>query len=150
MHLRADVQTRTEIETRKIARSLARELRADDIVALTGPLGAGKTTFVRGLAEGLGLEASAVSSPTFSIVHDYGSTAAGPPLLHLDLYRVPDRVEELRELGLPEILLGRIAAVEWPTAALRAAVRVTHDVALEPQPSGSRRIRIRREPACPR
>ena len=70
-------------ETEKIAGELAHRLKGGDVLAFQGGLGAGKTTFVRGLALGLGFDGE-VSSPTFALVHEYD---AKPPLYHFDLYR---------------------------------------------------------------
>jgi len=71
--------------TEAVAARLAAALRAGDLIALDGPLGAGKTAFVRGLASGLGLDPRVVKSPTFVLHHVYGSP---PRLHHLDLYRL--------------------------------------------------------------
>ena len=71
-------------ETEKIAGELAHRLKGGDVLAFQGGLGAGKTTFVRGLALGLGFDGE-VSSPTFALVHEYD---AKPPLYHFDLYRI--------------------------------------------------------------
>jgi tRNA threonylcarbamoyl adenosine modification protein YjeE len=132
-----------EEDTRAVARGLAGELRAGDVVALSGPLGSGKTVFVRGLAEGLGGEPKAVVSPTFAILHEYDCAPAG--LVHLDLYRVADDEKELREIGLPDVLAGKIAAVEWPN---RSAARLLHfrfRVSIEGPAAARRTIRIDRE-----
>mgnify|MGYP006145644947 CR=1 FL=1 len=92
------VQTGSEDETLAVARDLAAHLKPGDIVRLSGDLGAGKTAFVRGLAVGLGIDADAVSSPTFSLVHEYrGGRLA---LYHADLYRLNDATTE--DLGLEE------------------------------------------------
>ena len=76
--------TNSAAETEKFARELAASLKPDDVLAFYGGLGMGKTTFVRGLALGLG-SLDEVSSPTFSLVHEYRST---PKLYHFDMYRV--------------------------------------------------------------
>ena len=104
-------QSNSEEETRHIAAALAKELRAGAIVLLKGDLGAGKTAFVRGLAEGLGLKPEEVTSPTFTLVHEYRGGRL--PLVHVDLYRL-DRAD-LDEIGLDQDVANRgIVAVEWP------------------------------------
>ena len=80
--------TRSEAETSALGRALGRRLSAGDVVLLAGPLGAGKTAFVRGLAEGLGCAADEVSSPTFTLVQEYRGGRL--PLVHVDLYRLDD------------------------------------------------------------
>ena len=98
-------------ETRKAGRQLAGLLRGGEVLSLEGPLGAGKTTFVQGLAEGLGCRADEVSSPTFTLVHEYPDGRL--PLVHLDLYRL-DSPDELAALGFDDLLAGTtIAALEW-------------------------------------
>ncbi|MFN2449644.1 MAG: tRNA (adenosine(37)-N6)-threonylcarbamoyltransferase complex ATPase subunit type 1 TsaE [Candidatus Baltobacteraceae bacterium] len=91
------------------AHGFAGTLRAGDVVGLSGPLGAGKTTFVRAVAQELTGRLNA-SSPTFTFWHRY---AGDPPVDHLDLYRIAD-VCELRELGLEEAFEGdSIVLIEW-------------------------------------
>lgn len=100
-------------ETIRVARTLAARLRPGDLVALEGPLGAGKTCFVRGLAEGLGLDPREVSSPTFLLCQEY-ENESGLRLAHLDGYRLagPD---DLETIGWDEIQRaeGTVIAVEW-------------------------------------
>lgn len=101
----------SEAETREAGRRLAALLRGGEVLSLEGPLGAGKTTFVKGLAEGLGCRASEVSSPTFTLVHEY--PGGHFPVVHLDLYRL-ESAEELAALGFDDLLAGpTIAAIEW-------------------------------------
>ncbi len=99
----------SEIETEKLGARLATKLNPGDVLWLEGDLGAGKTAFVRGLAEGLGVTAH-VSSPTFSIAHEY----PGPIwLFHFDLYRLSG-LEELWDIGWEDYLQrGGICVVEW-------------------------------------
>jgi tRNA threonylcarbamoyladenosine biosynthesis protein TsaE len=108
--------TTSEEETRALARSLARDLQAGATLLLSGDLGAGKTAFVRGLAEGLGLDPDVVTSPTFTLVHEYRGGRL--PLVHVDLYRL-DRAE-LDEIGLDSDLASQgVAAIEWPDRLTR-------------------------------
>ena len=94
----------------RLATTFAASLRAGDVVALRGDLGAGKTTFVAAIVRALGIDAD-VASPTFTFWHRYGGT---PPIEHLDLYRIESPLDA-RELGLDEALDGRgIVFVEWP------------------------------------
>jgi tRNA threonylcarbamoyladenosine biosynthesis protein TsaE len=99
--------------TRAAALALAGSLDAAGLVlALSGPLGAGKTAFVRGLAEGLGVDPGAVASPTFVIVGEY-TAAGGRRLAHVDLYRVASAAE-LEDAGFLDLLEpGSVVAVEW-------------------------------------
>jgi tRNA threonylcarbamoyladenosine biosynthesis protein TsaE len=141
-----EYESTREEETRRIGRLFASELRPDDVVSLTGPLGAGKTVFVRGLAEGLGANPVDVASPTFALLHEYECGPEAPPLVHLDLYRIPDREEELRELGLPDIVTGKITAVEWPTPTSDRLLEVRYRVRLEASGEEARKIRLEKEP----
>ena len=102
--------THSEDETAAAARSLAATLGPGDVVLLYGDLGAGKTAFTRGLAEGLGARGADVSSPTFTLVHEYRGGRV--PLVHVDLYRL-DNPREIDDLGLEEIAAGGVLAVEW-------------------------------------
>jgi tRNA threonylcarbamoyladenosine biosynthesis protein TsaE len=97
-------------ETEAIATELASILKSGDIVTLYGPLGSGKTTFVRGLAQGLGCQIP-VRSPTYSLINEY----PGPlPLFHLDFYRL-EGMAEIEDLGWTEYLdSGGVVAIEWP------------------------------------
>ena len=104
--------------TQAVAAVLAERLRAGDAVLLGGDLGAGKTTFTQGLARGLGV-ADVVTSPTFTLVRDYPTTA-GFRLLHADVYRL-EQLQEILDLGLPEQLEeGACAVIEWGERAALA------------------------------
>ena len=107
----------SESETRAIAAALALRLQPGAVLLLSGDLGAGKTAFVRGLAEGLGLDPEEVTSPTFTLVHEYRGGAL--PLIHVDLYRL-DRAE-LDEIGLDQDLAATgVTAVEWAERLARS------------------------------
>ena len=105
------MHSRSLEDTRSVGRGLAADLRAGDCILLEGSLGAGKTEFARGLAEGLGVSPDEVRSPTFTLVNIYTGRL---PVYHIDLYRI-ERAPELRELGLEEVLgTDGVAIVEWP------------------------------------
>ena len=120
--------TQSERETAAVGRELAASLAAGSVVLLFGDLGAGKTAFVRGLAEGLGIPADAVSSPTFTLVQEYRGGRL--PLFHVDLYRLDDP-REIEDLGLDDIASDGVTAIEW-AEKLRSrddaaiAVRIGH------------------------
>jgi tRNA threonylcarbamoyl adenosine modification protein YjeE len=92
-----------------LARRLAPSLRAGDRLALDGPMGAGKTTFVRHLVGALGGDPACVSSPTYTLLHRY---AAVPPVIHVDACRL-DGAGQLAALGFDELAEDAVAAVEW-------------------------------------
>jgi tRNA threonylcarbamoyladenosine biosynthesis protein TsaE len=96
--------------TEQAGNALASQLRAGDVIALFGNLGAGKTTFARGVLRGLGF-AEDVASPTFPIVQAYEELAV--PLWHVDLYRIEDPAE-LAELALDEARADTALVIEWP------------------------------------
>lgn len=103
-------ETGSPDETQALAARLARLLRPGDAVVLSGDLGAGKTTFVKGLALGLGMDPAEVVSPTFTLINEYPGQI---PLFHFDLYRLADG-RELAELGFDEYLEREgICAIEW-------------------------------------
>ena len=128
----------SEDETQALGRRVAATLHAGDVLLLAGDLGAGKTTFVRGLAQGLGIDPEAVSSPTFTLVHEYRGGRL--TLHHADLYRLDRTATE--DLGLEEIgVKDGVLAIEWPdrlTHALPGARTVT----LETVGESARRITI--------
>ena len=99
-------------QTRDVARKMASFLRAGDVIGLTGPLGGGKTTFVQGLAEGLGLQRGVlVSSPTYTFIHEYRCDPLH--LYHMDFYRLGSPAEA-GSLGLDDYLDARqICIIEW-------------------------------------
>ena len=116
--------TRSEAETASVASALAATLVAGDVILVSGNLGAGKTAFVRGLAEGLGIDAEDVSSPTFTLVHEYRGGRL--TLYHVDLYRLEKAATD--DLGLEELHRG-VLAIEWPD-------RLSHQL------PGARRVSI--------
>ncbi|OLD20360.1 MAG: tRNA (adenosine(37)-N6)-threonylcarbamoyltransferase complex ATPase subunit type 1 TsaE [Acidobacteria bacterium 13_1_40CM_3_65_5] len=129
------ITTHSENETADVGCELAQTLTAGSVVLLFGDLGAGKTAFVRGLAEGLGVQPDEVSSPTFTLVQEYRGGRV--PLFHVDLYRLND-AREIDDLGLDEIAADGVMAIEWaeklvpdgrlkPSASARSPSRATAD-----------------------
>jgi tRNA threonylcarbamoyladenosine biosynthesis protein TsaE len=118
------INTHSEAETSQVGRDLAPGLGAGSVVLLFGDLGAGKTAFVRGLAEGLGVSPDDVSSPTFTIMQEYRGGRV--TLFHVDLYRL-EEPREIEDLGLNEIAGEGILVIEWAErlpSEPRDAVRV--------------------------
>ena len=135
-----ELVTASPTETEALAARLAARLAVGDVVAVSGELGAGKTTFVRGAARALGF-AGTVSSPTFTIGHRY---EAPTPVAHLDLYRLTGLDAE--EWGdLEPYFDGTVAFVEWPEHGgdWLPAARVT--VTLDHVDESHRRVRITSE-----
>jgi tRNA threonylcarbamoyladenosine biosynthesis protein TsaE len=106
-----DFFSRSPEQTRRVGMRLGSALRAGDVICLQGDLGAGKTTFVQGLAQGWGT-LDAVSSPTFILVNNY-RRADGAQLYHMDAYRL-ESVPEAEELDLDAMLAHGVLLVEWP------------------------------------
>jgi tRNA threonylcarbamoyladenosine biosynthesis protein TsaE len=111
--LDTELELPTTADTEALGEQLAPELRAGDLLVLSGPLGAGKTALVRGLARGLGV-AGPVTSPTFVIAREHRPLpgGAGVPLVHVDAYRLGS-VAELDDLDLDTDLADAVVAVEW-------------------------------------
>jgi len=103
------IDSHSEQETTDAGRAFAQRLAAGDVLLLYGDLGAGKTAFVRGLAQGLGASAEDVSSPTFTLVQEYGGGRL--TLYHADLYRLTE--DEAADLGLADIGEEGVLAIEW-------------------------------------
>ena len=133
--------TRSEGETIDLARDIASTLQPGDVLRLSGNLGAGKTAFVRGLAAGLGIDPDEVSSPTFTLVHEYRGGRL--TLYHVDLYRLPQAATA--ELGLEELgVRDGVVAIEWPDR-LSHSMPDAIDISIEIVDEETRRIVINRE-----
>ena len=138
----------SEEETVDLGRGLGRALKGGELLLLQGDLGFGKTVFVRGVATALGVSPDEVSSPSYTLVHEYKGGRL--PLFHLDLYRLDTPDEEVGALGIEDILsAGGVVLVEWgeklPPFLRRGATTIRfHDVG-----EGSRRIEILSEPSNP-
>jgi tRNA threonylcarbamoyladenosine biosynthesis protein TsaE len=133
------ITTHAESETAAVGRDLARTLAAGAVVLLSGDLGAGKTAFVRGMAEGLGIDPAEVSSPTFTLIQEYRGGRL--VLHHVDLYRLQSI--EVDDLGLDEITLDEgVTAVEWPDRLPRPFENAVH-VRIDQGAEDERTITIR-------
>lgn len=130
--------TTSEEETRERAARLAADLTPGAVLLLSGDLGAGKTVFVKGLAAGLGINPDEVTSPTFTLVHEYSGGRL--PLVHVDLYRL-DRAD-LDEIGLDQDVASRgVVAVEWAERLTREIAGATR-IRIEDAGEDRRRIRV--------
>jgi tRNA threonylcarbamoyladenosine biosynthesis protein TsaE len=128
-------------DTRQAARDLVALLSGKRaILSLEGPLGAGKTCFVQGLAEALACDPKGVSSPTFSLIHEYSD---GPlPFVHMDLYRL-ESSEELEALGFDDLFVeSHLTAIEWGDKFLNALPPDTIRLGFSIEHNEQRRIRL--------
>lgn len=154
-----ELVTRSEADTRRVAKRLAQVLAGGERIGLSGELGAGKTCFVRGLAEGLGVPLELVRSPSFTIVLPYHGGRL--PLYHVDLFRMQPGEED--RLALREYLYGDgVCAIEWfenlgeplvdflsisltfVGASSRRLVAAGHGVGYHPMLQSLREMKIRR------
>jgi tRNA threonylcarbamoyladenosine biosynthesis protein TsaE len=133
------LESRSEDQTEALGRRLAASLPAVRLIYVRGPLGAGKTTFVRGLLRGLGY-AGPVKSPTFTLVEPYEVGAVA--LHHFDLYRIVNPAE-LEFLALRDYVgSGDVCVVEWPEHARGALPTPDLDVMIEPRTNRERDVRV--------
>ena len=115
-------------DTQNIAKNLAKTLSGGEVILLNGDLGAGKTTFTKGLVKGLGGKKTVVS-PTFTIMHSYDDTRI--PVYHFDMYRIADE-DERYELGLEEYLYENgVAVIEWNKFSRLPEKTVTVNIVLK-------------------
>lgn len=115
-------------ETIDLARRFAAQLVPGDVVTLAGPLGSGKTQFVRGVCEGLNVRAH-VASPTFTLINEYDAPLG--KVVHVDLYRIT-RKAELAELGIDEYLNSRcLCLIEWPEIIVDLLPPVRYEIVFE-------------------
>jgi tRNA threonylcarbamoyladenosine biosynthesis protein TsaE len=140
------IVTRSREETEALGERIGRAAQADDVLALWGELGAGKTALVRGLARGLGIPQDEVTSPTFVIVHEHHEGRL--PLYHVDLYRIAPA--DARTTGWEEgLAAGGVTAIEWPDRVAPELPEDRLDVRIEHAGSADER-RVRLEPTGPR
>ena len=131
------ITTYSADETQALGKKLAESLRPGDVIAYFGDLGAGKTAFTRGIAEGLGVSEQ-VTSPTYTIVNEYLSGRL--PLFHFDMYRLGSS-DELFDIGWEDYLArGGVCAVEWSENVADALERDTVRVDIRRGGEESRRV----------
>lgn len=108
-------------ETHEVGRAIGEACAGGERITLQGELGAGKTSLARGIAEGVGIDPTAVSSPTFTIIHEHEGERDGLRFIHADAFRIGD-TDELDALGWQELLADRnaVIALEWPERAANA------------------------------
>lgn len=139
------IRLEDEAATLAIGRNFSNIAHVGDVIALFGDLGAGKTTFARGLLAGLGLEGEA-PSPTFAIVQPYAPPETRLPVAHIDLYRI-ESIEEIEELGLQEIRPDTLLIIEWPERMGAALWSDALRLSLERTPDGARVLTAQVPPA---
>jgi tRNA threonylcarbamoyladenosine biosynthesis protein TsaE len=140
-------QTHSDEETTDLGRRLSAELKPGSIVLLRGDLGAGKTTMVKGIAEGFrAAKAEDVTSPTFTLIHEYRGQEV--TLYHIDLYRI-DTQRELDTLALDDLMTPQsILLIEWGEKFERFAKKRDVEIAIEHRGGDDRRVTFLRENNC--
>jgi tRNA threonylcarbamoyladenosine biosynthesis protein TsaE len=134
-----EYQTATEEETIALGEQLAREFSSGDVVLLIGNLGAGKTTLAKGIVRGLtGTSTDEVSSPTFTLIHEYGEQ---PKVYHIDLYRL-DTPAEVAALGLDDLFESGICLIEWGERFREMMPERRVEIHITPTPSDTRGISL--------
>jgi tRNA threonylcarbamoyladenosine biosynthesis protein TsaE len=134
--------TRSAEETFELAYGIGESLTASTVFLLQGDLGAGKTVFAKGIAAGLEIDPAEVNSPTFTLVNAH---AGRMRLYHLDLYRLSGSIDEVREIGLGEMLSepNAVVLIEWPERLGDWEIRDAYAVSLRDDGAETRRIEIR-------
>jgi tRNA threonylcarbamoyladenosine biosynthesis protein TsaE len=138
----AELRVATDVAMRDLGRELAGRLRAGDLVILTGPLGAGKTTLVQGIGEGLGVRGP-VTSPTFVIARVHPVLAgSGPSLVHADAYRLGS-IDEVDDLDLDADVASAVTVVEWGQGLAEGLAEDRLEISIRPDPdSDVRTVRL--------
>lgn len=147
------IRVTSEDETRAFGRRLASALEGGDVVAVDGPLGAGKTRLAMGVAEGLGLDPKTISSPTYVICHEHPGARDGLTLAHVDAYRLRGSIEDLESVGWDDFAGDAevITLVEWSERVAEAmpAAAVHIRIDLEPASESDRAIEVSGRGAAP-
>ena len=138
-HSIEEITTHSPEETEALGRRIGQQLKGDELIALFGGMGMGKTAFVRGLAEGLGIPSEEVSSPTFAIVHEHEGRVM---LYHFDMYRV-ESWDDLYSTGFFDYLGSGVVVTEWSENIEGALPEERIDIAVSaPELNDTRVFRI--------
>ncbi len=129
------IEVPTAAGMRALGRRLGTVLRAGDLVVLSGPLGAGKTTLVQGIGDGMAVRGP-VTSPTFVIARVHPALAGGPGLVHVDAYRLGS-VAEVDDLDLDASLDDCVTVVEWGEGLVEGLAADRLDISIEMSPAGA-------------
>ncbi|MFC1637723.1 tRNA (adenosine(37)-N6)-threonylcarbamoyltransferase complex ATPase subunit type 1 TsaE [Candidatus Margulisiibacteriota bacterium] len=122
-----NLKTRTAEETTRLGKKIGSTLKANDVICLIGPLGAGKTTLIQGIAAGIGVK-DYVTSPTFIIINEYLGRI---PFFHIDLYRL-DNVDQIEDLGIEEYFSrGGACVIEWAEKLEDLWPKSSHEIKIE-------------------
>jgi tRNA threonylcarbamoyladenosine biosynthesis protein TsaE len=136
----AELRIATAAQMQALGRELAALLRAGDLVILAGPLGAGKTTLVQGIGEGLGVRGT-VTSPTFVIARVHPAVS-GPSLVHADAYRLGS-IAEVDDLDLDADTASAVTVVEWGAGLAERLAQDRLDIVIQPGPDSEvRTVRL--------
>lgn len=140
-----EFETQSDADTIEVGRKLAGMLKPPQLLLLGGELGTGKTTLVKGIAQALdAADPDEVTSPTFTLVHEYEGTQEGKPirLFHLDVYRIEGE-RQLETLGLDELLTqDALVLVEWGDKFKSISKRATGEIAITSQGGDMRKITV--------
>lgn len=132
----------TEDDTAAAGREIAKTLSPDAVAHLVGDLGAGKTFLVRAIASALGANPLEVASPSFAIVHEY-PVPDGPPIIHIDGYRLSDRRREWLEIGIDDLLAGPgVKLIEWPKREFEQFEKSHIEITIMVEDDGTRKIDV--------
>lgn len=132
----------TEEDSAAAGREIAKSLPEDAVVHLVGDLGSGKTFLARAIAAELGADPREVASPSFAIVHEY-PRPGGPPIIHIDGYRLSENRREWLEIGIPELLAQPgVKLIEWPKREFEEFEDSHVEIAIRVLDDGSREITV--------
>jgi tRNA threonylcarbamoyladenosine biosynthesis protein TsaE len=132
------IELTSEDDTARLGRALAELVEPGVVIGLVGPLGAGKTRLVRAIAEALGVDPEAISSPTFVLIQEYDGRL---PIYHLDTYRLPDP-SAFEDLGVADYWETGVSLVEWADRVRNLLPENRWMIALEPTGPSTRSARI--------